>query len=42
MGGPAAPLSVTESVAGMLRVITTLGLDDSGRFLVQDGGSMPW
>jgi NAD(P)-dependent dehydrogenase (short-subunit alcohol dehydrogenase family) len=42
MGGPAAPLSVTESVAGMLRVITTLGRDDSGRFLVQDGGSMPW
>jgi NAD(P)-dependent dehydrogenase (short-subunit alcohol dehydrogenase family) len=42
MGGPAAPLSVAESVAGMLNVITSLGPADSGRFLVYDGRGMPW
>ncbi|MCE2858647.1 MAG: SDR family oxidoreductase [Oxalobacteraceae bacterium] len=42
MGGSGAPTSVTESVAGMLRVIGTLGLSDSGSFQSYDGRKMAW
>jgi hypothetical protein len=37
MGGPGAPLSAQESVAGMLRVIEGLGPGDSGAILGHDG-----
>lgn len=37
MGGPGAPLSARESVAGMLRVIEGLGPGDSGAILGHDG-----
>lgn len=42
MGGQQAPLSVEESVAGMLRVIAGLGVNDSGRFLDYEGRDIPW
>lgn len=42
MGGPAAPLSSTESVAGMLKVVEGLGPEDSGRFLSYLGETIPW
>jgi NAD(P)-dependent dehydrogenase (short-subunit alcohol dehydrogenase family) len=42
MGGPGAPLSPAESVAGMRRVIDGLDLAQSGRFLAYDGAAVPW
>lgn len=42
MGGPDAPLSVQDSVAGMLTVIATLTPADSGAFLAYDGRRMNW
>ena len=42
MGGPGAPLSVTESVTGMRQVIERLDSSQSGSFLHYDGSIMPW
>jgi len=42
MGGPNAPLSVTESVEGMLATIDGLGIDDSGSFLNFRGEALAW
>lgn len=42
MGGSGAPTSVTESVAGMLGVVSKLGLSDSGSFQSYDGRKMAW
>lgn len=42
MGGKSAPLSVTESVNGILKVIDGLTTVDSGRFLAWDGEEIPW
>jgi NAD(P)-dependent dehydrogenase (short-subunit alcohol dehydrogenase family) len=42
MGGAGAPLSVGDSVAGMLRVLDELSPSDNGRFLAFDGEELPW
>jgi NAD(P)-dependent dehydrogenase (short-subunit alcohol dehydrogenase family) len=42
MGGPAAPLSVTESVSGMLRGLSTLTQGDTGSFIDHNGKMLPW
>ncbi len=42
MGGPGAPTSVQDSVAGMLRVIASLPAADSGSFQSYDGRQMAW
>jgi len=42
MGGPGAPTSVTDSVAGMLEVIGKLRPTDSGSFQSYDGRKMAW
>jgi NAD(P)-dependent dehydrogenase (short-subunit alcohol dehydrogenase family) len=42
MGGPSAPVSPPESVAGMRKVIAGLGKPDSGRFFNYDGTPLPW
>ncbi len=42
MGGPDAPLSVQDSVAGMLTAIDRLKPADSGSFLSYDGREMNW
>jgi len=42
MGGPGAPVSPKESVAGMRRVIAKLTPADSGRFFNYDGSELPW
>lgn len=42
MGGREAPLSVEQSVAGMLQVIAALSVRDSGRFLDYEGHDLPW
>jgi len=42
MGGSNAPLSATQSVTGMYRVIERLGLRDSGRWLDHSGQECNW
>ncbi len=42
MGGPSAPLQPAESVAGMRRVIESLGTERSGGFFSYDGSEIPW
>ncbi|WP_151632182.1 SDR family oxidoreductase [Noviherbaspirillum aerium] len=42
MGGPDAPTSVEDSVAGMLKVIAGLGPEHSGSFQSYDGRSIAW
>lgn len=42
MGGPSAPLSPADSVAGMRRVIDGLTLEQSGGFFNYDGAPIPW
>ncbi|AYV48446.1 short-chain dehydrogenase [Caulobacter flavus] len=42
LGGPDAPYSVEESVAGQQKVIAGLGLDDTGRFLDLAGAEVAW
>jgi len=42
MGGKQAPLSIEESVAGLLATIDALGPADSGGFRNYDGKPLPW
>ena len=42
MGGDAAQLAPSDSVAGLLRVIDGLQAGDSGRFLDWQGQTLPW
>lgn len=42
MGGASAPVEPEESVAGMRRVIDSLGPEQSGRFFGYDGTEIPW
>ena len=42
MGGAGAPLQPDASIASMLRVIDHLKASDSGRFLTQNGETIPW
>jgi NAD(P)-dependent dehydrogenase (short-subunit alcohol dehydrogenase family) len=42
MGGPQAPLKVTESIRGMFKVIDGLRLQDTGKFLSHEGAEIPW
>ena len=42
MGGPNAPFTASVSVDAIRRVIATLGLADSGKFLNHDGREYPW
>lgn len=42
MGGRGAPLTVSESAAGIIRVLDGLSTDDHGKFLTWDGRVHPW
>ena len=42
MGGPNAPISIDKSVEGMIRVIDTTDIKDTGKFLNYDGKELPW
>ena len=42
MGGPHAGISVEQSVSDMRRVLSTLGVKDSGSFYNHDGRQLPW
>jgi NAD(P)-dependent dehydrogenase (short-subunit alcohol dehydrogenase family) len=37
-----APMEPAESVGGMVRVIESLGPEDSGKFLDWEGNEVPW
>ena len=42
LGGPNAEITPEESVAGMRRVLSSLSIDDSGKFVAFDGTDMPY
>ena len=42
MGGPDAPVSIDESIEGMMQVIDSTDIRDTGRFLNYDGKELPW
>ena len=42
MGGPNAPVSIDESIEGMIKVIDRTDIKDTGRFLNYDGTELPW
>jgi NAD(P)-dependent dehydrogenase (short-subunit alcohol dehydrogenase family) len=42
MGGPSAPLTLTESVSAMRRLIGKLAQAQSGKFFNHDGREYPW
>lgn len=42
MGGKEAPTSTEESVAGMLKVLSNLNADQSGKFYDYEGEELPW
>ena len=42
MGGPNAPVSIDESIEGMMQVIDSTDIRDTGRFLNYDGKELPW
>ena len=42
MGGPNAPVSIEESIKGMMKVIEATEIRDTGRFLDYDGKELPW
>jgi NAD(P)-dependent dehydrogenase (short-subunit alcohol dehydrogenase family) len=42
MGGPSAPLSARESVAGILTTLSRLTERDNGRFYDYTGAQLPW
>ena len=42
MGGPNAPVSIDESVKGMMKVIDTTDIRNTGTFLNFDGQGLPW
>ena len=42
MGGPTAPVSIDESIEGMMHVINATDIRDTGRFLNYDGKELPW
>ena len=42
MGGPNAPVQIDESVEGMMKVIDSTAISNSGTFLNYDGKELPW
>ncbi len=42
MGGPAAPMSIDESVDAIIETLGSLTIADSGRFVRWDGHDHPW
>ena len=42
MGGPNAPVSIDESVEGMIKVIDTTDIKDTGKFLNYERRELPW
>ncbi len=42
MGGSLAPVTMSESVDGMMKVLESQTLENSGRFIQFDGEKLPW
>ncbi len=42
LGGAYAPLAPEQSISGMIKVIDSLTLDDTGKFLDWQGQELPW
>ncbi len=42
MGGPNAPVSIDGSIKGMMKVIDTTDIRNTGTFLNYDGLGLPW
>ncbi len=42
MGGPSAQVETVDSVAGLVKVIESLELADTGRFIDYQGKALPW
>ena len=42
MGGSLAPVTMSESVDGMMKVLESQTLENSGRFIQFDGEILPW
>ena len=42
MGGPHADISVEESASGIIRLVSSLKMEHSGRFWAWDGSELPW
>ncbi len=42
MGGPAAPLGVSEAVASMIETIESVGMEHTGTLLDRNGEAVPW
>ena len=42
MGGSMAPVTMPESVTGMMKVLESQTLENSGRFIQYDGEILPW
>jgi NAD(P)-dependent dehydrogenase (short-subunit alcohol dehydrogenase family) len=42
MGGPAAPVNPTDSIAGLRKALAGVTPETSGRFLSFAGGELPW
>jgi hypothetical protein len=37
-----AKIPTSESVEGMMKVIDKVTLEDSGKYLTNEGGTLPW
>lgn len=42
MGGPDAWITAEESISGMLKILDTLTMNDTGKFLHYSGDEIPW
>ena len=42
LGGPAAPVSVEDTIAGVVNVLEKLTPEDSGSFISATGQRTPW
>lgn len=42
MGSARAPVKPSESIAGLLKVIDAVSLEDTGRYLTYEGKELPW
>ena len=42
LGGPAAPVSVEDTIAGVVNVLEKLTPEDSGAFISATGQRTPW
>ncbi|KAH7131236.1 NADP-dependent dehydrogenase-like protein [Dactylonectria macrodidyma] len=42
MGGPNAVVEIPDSAKGVIKIVTELKPEDSGKFLLYNGASLPW